>query len=67
MLAAEKNRKVAVVELLRAGANVNNKNLVRELVVSFVRISTLIVCDCSGAGQLSCSQLEEIVEKLLKC
>ena len=52
MLAALSNRKEVVVELLIAGANVNEKNLVGELVVAFVRISILIVCDCSGAGQL---------------
>ena len=69
MLAAENNHKEVVVELVRAGANVNEKNDVRQLLTYFqhhvnIIIICIIVCCCRMGRQLSCLLLKIIIKKL---
>ena len=62
MLAARyNNNEEVVLELLRAGANVNEKDKVSELLTYYYYY--FIVCCCRMSGQLSCWRLVIIIMK----
>ena len=63
MLAAGYNNKEVVLELLRAGAIVNEKNKVSELLTYYYYLFYFIVCCCRMSGQLSCWRLVVKIKK----